>query len=92
MSDEKPEVWPLLPAYSAYALHGLCIALADTVRDELTGTVSRRAVIKASGLATAAELLSQELAHFFGSRPAGDHEELEALEERYLENRLKAEG
>ena len=84
MSDEKPETWPLLPAYSAYALHGLCIAIADTVREELNGTVSRRAVIKASGLATAAELLSQELAHFFASRPAGDHETLEALEDRYL--------
>lgn len=84
MSDEQPETWPQLPACSAYALHGLCIALADCVREELNGTVSRRAVIKASGLATAAELFSNELAHFFASRPAGDHEELEALEKRYL--------
>lgn len=90
MSDEKPETWPQLPAYSAYALQGLCIALADTVRDELNGKVSRRAIIKASGLATAAELFANELAHFFVSRPPEDHDLLEAIEERYLEAEQKS--
>lgn len=85
MSDEKPETWPLLPAHSSYTLHGLCIALADVVREEISNEVSRRALLKVNALAGAAELFSAELAHFFGSRMGEDHEQLEAMEDRYVE-------
>lgn len=41
-------------------------------------------------MATAAELLSAEVAHFFGSR-MDDHDALEAMQERYIKDeRLKA--
>ncbi len=85
MSDEKPETWPLLPAHSSYTLHGLCMALADVVREEVGGDVSRRALLKVNALASAAELFSAELAHFFGSRMGEDHDRLEAIEDRYLD-------
>ena len=85
MSDEKPETWPLLPSHSSYTLHGLCMALADVVREEVSGDVSRRALLKANSLATAAELFSAEVAHFFGSRMNEDHDQLEAMQERYLD-------
>ncbi|HEX6929700.1 MAG TPA: hypothetical protein VF267_10640, partial [Gammaproteobacteria bacterium] len=75
----------LLPSLSSYALHGLCIALADVIHHEVRKDTSRRALLKASGLATAAELFAGELAHFFGSRMGEDHDLLEALEDRYLE-------
>lgn len=85
MSDEKPETWPLLPSHSAYVLQGVCLALADTVRGEVGAAVSRRALLKLNALATAAELLSGEVAHFYGTRMGEDHDQLEALEDRYLE-------
>lgn len=89
MSKESPDTWPLLPAHSAYAVHGLCMAIADLIQEE-GGAPSRRALLKAAGIATAAELFAGELAHFFSTRMGEDHELLEAIEDRYLEARRKA--
>lgn len=61
------------------------------VHHEVRNDVSRRALLKAGGLATAAELFTGELAHFFGSRMGEDHEAIEAIEERYLEEQEKDE-
>jgi len=83
MSDQ-PETFPLLPSHSAYTLHGLCIALVDVIREDVSNDISRRALLKANALATAAELFSAEVAHFFGSRMNEDHDQLEALEDRYI--------
>lgn len=87
MSDEKPETWPLWPSHSSYVVHGLCLAMADIVRDN-GQHLSRRALLELSGLVTAAELFSGDVAHFFGSR-LDDHEELEAMQERYVEEEMK---
>ncbi len=95
MSDEKPETWPLRPDESAYVTHGLCMVIADVVRDH-GPDLSRRAMLELGSLATAAELFSAEVAHFFGSR-LDDHDALEAMQERYVEEekagvRNKGEG
>lgn len=87
MKNEKPSSLPLLPSHSSYTLRGLCIALADVIHEEVNGKVSRRALQKASSLATAAELFSGEVAHFFGSRMGDDHDQLEALQDRYLDEK-----
>lgn len=87
--NEKPDSWPLAPSLSSYTLHGLCIALADVIHHEVRNDMSRRAQLKAAGLATAAELFSNELAHFFGSQAGEDQDLLEALEARYLENETR---
>lgn len=83
-NNNDSDSFPLLPSHSAYTLHGLCIALVDVVRDEVSSDTSRRALLKANALATAAELLSAEVAHVFGSRMGEDHEQLEAIEDRYI--------
>lgn len=88
MSDEKPETWPLSPAHSAYATHGLCLAIADILRDHAQ-RLPRRAVLELEGITIAAELLSGEVAHFFGSR-LDDHDALEAMQERYLEEQSRS--
>lgn len=75
----------LLPSHAAYALHGLAIAITDTVREEVSGDVSRRTLHKINALATAQEMIAIELAHFFGSRMGEDHDLLEAIQDRYLE-------
>lgn len=90
--DEKPQSWPLPPSISSYTLHGLCIALADVMHHEVRNGISQRALLKAGGLATAAELFAGEVAHFFCSRPGEDHDLLEELQARYLaESETKAE-
>lgn len=83
MSQESPETWPLRPSHSAYVLHGLCMALSDLIQEEGGGQTSRRALIKAAGLAAAAELFAGEVAHFFGSRPPDDHDHLELIQDHY---------
>lgn len=80
MSDESPETWPLRPAHAAYTLQGLCLALSDVAREE-GSTLSRRALLKVAGITTAAELVSGELAHWFGSRMGDDHDLLERLQD-----------
>lgn len=85
MANEKPESWPLPPSIASYTLHGICIALADVIHDEIRNDTSQRTLLKAAGLVTAAELFSNELAHFFGSQAGEDHDLLEALEKRYLQ-------
>ncbi|HEX7047770.1 MAG TPA: hypothetical protein VF275_09410 [Gammaproteobacteria bacterium] len=84
--NEKPETWPLLPSHSSYTLHGITIALADALHHEVTYNVSPRTLLKVHGLATAAEAFANELAHFFGSQSGEDHDHLEAIQQRYLEN------
>ena len=90
MSDENSKARALLPSHSSYTLHGLCIALADVIHEEISGDVSRRSLLKASGLATATEFFAHEVAHFFGSRMGEDHDALEALQERYVEEVAEA--
>lgn len=87
MNNEKPSSWPLRPSHSSYTLHGLCIALSDVIHEEGGGEVSRRSLLKATGLATAAELFAGEVAHFFGSRMGDEHDQLEALQDAYVEER-----
>ncbi|HEX7030367.1 MAG TPA: hypothetical protein VF254_07205 [Gammaproteobacteria bacterium] len=88
MNNSRPSTWPLLPSHSSYTLHGLTIALADVIREEVSSDISRRALVKANGLATAAELFAGELAHFFGSRMGEYHDAREALQDRYREDAL----
>lgn len=81
-TNDSLRSFPFLPSHTAYTLQGLCLALADTLQEE--GTDTRRALIKANSLATAAELFAHELAHFFGSRMGDDHDQLEAIQDRYV--------
>lgn len=83
MTDENIS-FPLLPSHAACALHGLAIAITDTVREEVSGDIARRTLHKINALATAQELIATELAHFFGSRMGDDHDELEAIQDRYM--------
>lgn len=85
--NEQPETWPLPPSHSSYTLHGLCIALADVVHHEINNDISRRTLLKVHGLATAAELFAGELAHFFGSQVGEDFDQLEAIQQRYAEEK-----
>lgn len=85
MSKDYLLTLPLSPSHSAAIVHGLCLALADLVEFEAGGETSRPAYLKMYAIATAAEVFSQEVAHFFGSRMDADHEMLEAIEARYLE-------
>lgn len=86
-NDETLLSFPLLPSHAAYALHGLALAITDLVREEVTPDFSRRTLHKINALATAQELIAQDLAHFFGSRMGEDHEQLEAIQDRYVEER-----
>lgn len=85
MSDEIPETWPLRPSHAAAVAHGLCMALADLIHHQGGPDVSRRAYLQMCGLATAAELFTNEVSHWFGSRMGEDEDSLERLEDRYLE-------
>ena len=87
MNDERPETWPLLPSHSSYTLNGLAAALVDVIREEVGGDVSPRTLMKANGLAMAVELFSQEVAHFFGAQMGDDHDQLEAIQDRYITKR-----
>lgn len=87
MNNKKPENHPLPPSHAAAVTHALCMALADIVRDEVNATVSRRTLLKATGLAQAAEVFAAEVVHFFGNRQGEDEDLLEALEARYTETK-----
>lgn len=84
MPLESPQTWPLRPSHSSYVLHGLCMALADLIHEEGGGSLSRRALLKAGGIATAAEVFAGEVADFFGGQ-AGEYENLlEQLENEFM--------
>ena len=85
MSKEHLETFPLRPGHSAAVVHGLCLALVDLVEEEAGGDTPRRAFLKMAGIATAAEVVARDVAHFFGSRMHEDHDALESLQDRYLE-------
>ena len=85
MSEESPLSWPLSPSHSASVAYALCMALADLIHEEGGGEVSRRAFLQACGLATAAEVFSREAARWYGTRMGKDHDLLEALQARYME-------
>lgn len=87
MSDETPETWPLRPSYSASALHGLCMTLADLVREAGGPKVSRRSYLKLCAVTSAAELLAAEVSQWFGTRLGEDEDQLEFLEDRYEKER-----
>lgn len=89
MSNEKPDSFPLSPSLSSYTLHGLCIALADVIHHEIHNDISRRALLKAGGLATAAELFANEVADFFASQAGEDNDLLEAMQDRYLDDQKR---
>lgn len=85
MSNKKPDTLPLPPSHAAAVTHALCMALADVMRDEVNAIVSRRTLLKATGLAQAAEVFAAEVVHFFGNRQGKDEDLLEAIEARYME-------
>lgn len=85
MPDQPPLKWPLRPSQAASAVHGLCLALSDLVHEDVADRVPRRVLLKVCGLATAAELLSGDVAHWFASRMGEEQDWLDWLEERYLE-------
>lgn len=83
MSDESSPRLPLYPSQSAIVAHQLCMVLSDLVHREAGNGMSHRTYLMMCGLATAAEVFSGELAHWFGSRTGDDQEVLEGLEEKY---------
>lgn len=87
MSDQIPLTWPLRPSHSAAVAHALCMALADLLIEQGGGEISRRAYLKACGLATAAELFAKETSGFFGNQRGEDEELLELLEEKWRPER-----
>lgn len=88
MSDELPETWPLRPSQNSTVTHGLCMALVDIVHGE-GARMPRRVFLEMCAIATAAELFSGEVSHFFGNQRGDDQELLEALEARWLETKIE---
>jgi len=88
MQDESSISFPLLPSHASSTLHGLAVAITDTVREEVNGEISRRTLHKINALATAQELIAKEMSHFFGSRKGADDDLLESLEDRYLKEHI----
>ena len=84
MSKDHLETFPLRPSHAAAVTHGLVMALADLVHEEAGGETSRRAFLKMASIATAAEVVAQDVARFFGSRMGEDEDLLEAIEARYM--------
>ena len=73
--------WPLRPATTAYILDGLTSAISDLAQEN-GSDFDRRQLQQLVALGLTSELCAGALAHWFSSRPPGDHDLLEALQER----------
>lgn len=69
MSYDQQHHWPHRPATADYNLEGQCLAIRDLVHEAGVDHADRRASAELAALASAAELLSRQLAHWFASRP-----------------------
>ena len=82
MTERKPfNLWPLRPATTAYVLDGLASTLSDLI-EENGSDITREQLKQLSALGITSSLCAEALAHWFASRPAGDHDLLEGLQER----------
>lgn len=81
MTAQKISDWPLRPATTAYVLDGLAATFSDLIQENGTD-INREQLKQLSALGITSSLCAEALAHWFASRPAGDHDLLEGLQER----------
>lgn len=82
MSSKSPEKLHLRPSKAASLTHALCTAINDLVQEE-GSDMSRRTYLKVCGLAAAAEMFSDASARFHFNLMGEDHDQLEAIEDRW---------
>lgn len=84
MSEEKAKYRVPRPSHAASITHSLCMALNDLVHEE-GARMSRRTYLQICGVADAAEYFAGEAAAWYGTRMGKDHDLLEELQDRYME-------
>lgn len=84
MSEEKQKYRALRPSHAASITHGLCMTLNDLVHEE-GARMSRRVFLQICGVADAAEYFAREASAWYGTRMGKDHDLLDELQDRYVE-------